>query len=284
MSKVKELFFGRQLVIGTKHEKQKVIAPIIEKVIGVSCFVSDGFDTDSLGTFTGEIERADDPLTTVRKKCIAAMDASDCDLGIASEGSFGGHPASPFIPADDELLLFIDRKNGIEVSARELSTSTNFRAEEINNEKQLLEFASKVGFPTHALILRRSPKDNSSIIKGITDVEALRAGYQTLMRAYGEAFAETDMRAMNNPTRMQVIEGLTRKLADSIISCCPSCDMPGFGIIETKSGLPCAYCQLPTRSILSFLFQCKHCFHMEEKMYPQHKMFCDPMYCDYCNP
>jgi hypothetical protein len=284
MTKVENLFAGRKLVIGTKHDKEKVIAPIIEKVIGVNCFIPENFDTDLLGTFTGEIDRQDDPLVTVRKKCLAAMDATNCDLGIASEGSFGAHPVSPFISADEELLIFIDRQNRIEVTARELSTSTNFRAEEITSENQLLEFASKVGFPTHALILRRSAKDITSITKCINDVDTLKAKFHALMNDYGEAFAETDMRAMYNPTRMQVIEGLTKKLADNIRSSCPVCEMPGFNITEVKSGLPCEYCHLPTRSILSWVLQCKHCLHQEVKMYPQGKRYCDPMYCDYCNP
>lgn len=283
-SLAEKLFAGRKLVVGTKHDKEKVIAPVIEKAIGVHCFVAENFDTDSLGTFTGEIERADDPLTTVRKKCLSAMDASDCDLGIATEGSFGSHPDSFFLPADDEFMIFIDRKNGIEVIARELSASTNFRAEEINSEKQLLEFAEKAGFPAHALILRRSREDNVSIIKGITDLEVLKAQYRAFYEGYGVVFAETDMRAMYNPTRMNVIARLAPKLAAHIMSCCPKCEMPGYNIAKANEGLPCEYCHSPTRSILSYTYHCKHCHHSEEKMHPQGKRFCDPMYCDYCNP
>ena len=212
------------------------------------------------------------------------MDAAHCDLGIASEGSFGAHPVSFFIPADDELMIFIDRKNGIEVTARELSTSTNFRAEEIKSEQQLLDFAQAVGFPSHALILRRSHQDNTSIIKGITDPAVLKASYHALNNAYGEVWAETDMRAMYNPTRMNVIAGLAQKLAANIMSCCPNCHMPGFNMTEAKTGLPCEYCHSPTRSTLSHIYACKHCAHREEKMYPHGKKFCDPMYCDLCNP
>lgn len=50
-------FSQRKLVIATKHHKEKVIAPLIEKVLGVECFVGKNFDTDTLGTFTGEVER-----------------------------------------------------------------------------------------------------------------------------------------------------------------------------------------------------------------------------------
>lgn len=284
MTKVERLFAGRKLVIGTMHEKEKVIAPIIEKVIGVNCFRPENFNTDLLGTFTGEIDRPDDPLVTVRKKCLTAMDATDCDLGIASEGSFGPHPASFFLPADDELMIFIDRKYGIEVIARELSTATNFCTEEISNEKQLLEFAARAGFPSHGLILRNSTENNTAIIKGITDLDILKKEYNILKNLYGKVFAQTDMRAMYNPGRMSVIKSLTQKLADKILSCCPQCDMPGFNITEVKSGLPCQLCHSPTRSILSHIYKCKHCHFKEEKLYPNNKKYCDPMYCDHCNP
>ena len=117
----KQIFKGRKLLIATKHEKEKVIAPILEKELGVKCFVVKNFDTDKLGTFTGEIDRIDDPITTVRNKCIMAMELMNCDLAIASEGSFGAHPTIYFVPADDEFLIFIDKKNGLEIIAREIS-------------------------------------------------------------------------------------------------------------------------------------------------------------------
>ncbi|MFV5690319.1 hypothetical protein [Flavobacterium sp. ZT3R25] len=39
-----------------------MIAPILENELGVSCIVSDKFDTDTLGTFSGEIARKEDAL------------------------------------------------------------------------------------------------------------------------------------------------------------------------------------------------------------------------------
>jgi len=62
------MFKGRSLVIATKHEKEKVIAPLLEQALNVVCFIQEGFDTDTLGTFTGEIERELDPIATARQK------------------------------------------------------------------------------------------------------------------------------------------------------------------------------------------------------------------------
>lgn len=200
------MFKGRKLLIATKHEKEKVIAPILEKELGVSWFVINDFDTDELGTFTREIERKDDPIITARKKCLLAMELTNCDLAVASEGSFGPHPTIYFVPADDEFLLFIDKKNDLEIIVRELSTETNFNGAEIKTEMELKEFSAQANFPTHRLILRKSKNDFRNMVKGINNIELLNNTFNNLIAEYGTAYIETDMRAMYNPTRMKVIE------------------------------------------------------------------------------
>ena len=101
-----EIFEGRRLVIATKHHKETVIAPLLEQHLGVQCFVPNDFDTDALGTFTGEVARKEDALSTARQKCLLAMQKTNCDLGIASEGSFGPHPSIFMAHADNEFLIF----------------------------------------------------------------------------------------------------------------------------------------------------------------------------------
>lgn len=278
------MFQGRKLIIATKHQKESVIAPILEKELGVRCFVDETFDSDALGTFTGEIERELDPIATVRKKCLLAMQLNNCDLGVASEGSFGPHPSIFFVTADDEFLIFIDSKNGIEIIVRELSTSTNFDGKQIENQRALLEFAHQTGFPKHGLILRKSKNENKDIYKGITDIEILKKIFEQLHSKYNSVYAETDMRAMYNPTRMRVIEQATQKLVQKIKSTCPRCQTPGFEIADAKKGLECGLCGSPTNSILSYIYVCQHCKFTKEEMYPHQKTTEDPTYCDYCNP
>ena len=212
------MFQDRKLIIATKHEKEKVIAPLLEKALGVSCFVNENFDTDVLGTFTGEIERELDPIATSRQKCLMAMELTNCDLGIASEGSFGPHPSMFFVSADDEFLIFIDKKNDLEIIARELSTATNFNGKEIKSEEELLEFAHSVNFPSHGLILRKAKSDNDNIIKGITNINHLKDAFIELFDKFKSVYVETDMRAMYNPSRMKVIEAATQKLINKINS------------------------------------------------------------------
>lgn len=104
------IFQNRKLIIATKLHKEKVIATILEKELGVSCFIDETFETDALGTFTGEVERKLDPISTARQKYLRATKANNCDLGIASEGSFAPHPSMHLISANDEFLIFIDKK------------------------------------------------------------------------------------------------------------------------------------------------------------------------------
>lgn len=278
------MFKDRTLIIATKHKKESVIAPILEKELGVSCFVDHAFDTDEMGTFTGEVERKLDPISTVREKCLRAMSLSNCDLGVASEGSFGPHPTMYYLNADDEFLIFIDRKKNIEVIVRELSTDTNFNGKLIQTQEELLEFVNISDFPKHGLILRKSKDENTDIHKGITDLKNLKQIFGFLHSKYNAVYVETDMRANYNPTRMSVIEKATQKLVEKIKSTCPHCQTPGFGITETTRGLPCNLCGLPTKSTLSYIYACKHCQFIKEEMYPNKKITEDPTYCDYCNP
>lgn len=70
------MFQGRKLLIATKHKKEKVISPIIESELGVISEINTLFDTDSLGTFSGEIDRKDDVITTLKKKMFTSYGSS----------------------------------------------------------------------------------------------------------------------------------------------------------------------------------------------------------------
>ncbi len=278
------MFSGRTLMIATMHDKESVIAPIMEKELGVKCITPINFNSDDLGTFTGEIERKDDPIATARKKCIIAMELNNCDMAIASEGSFGPHPSMYFLPADDEFLIFIDKKNGLEIIVRELSTETNYNATEVKSENELKDFSDAVKFPSHGLIIRKHKEDFKNINKGIKDWKILLNTYDQISKEHGIAYVETDMRAMHNPTRMKVIEKAAEKLVNKIQSKCPECNTPGFGITESKKGLPCELCHFPTSSVLSYLYSCLKCSYNKVENFPNLKQVEDPMYCDRCNP
>jgi hypothetical protein len=278
------VFKDRKILIVTKHHKEKVIAPLLENELGLRCFTSEKFDTDSLGTFSGEIPRKNDPLTTLRQKCQLAMEIEGFELAIATEGSFGNHPSIFFAAANDELILFYDQKNNIEIVERVLSLNTNFNESRIESRPQLEDFLHKVQFPSHGVILKDT-KDNPTFIqKGIASWEQLEQ-YYAVFAAENKAFhIETDMRALYNPTRMAVIEEACQKLIKKIQTACPNCQTPGFGIVNAEEGLPCEWCAQPTRSTLAHVYECKNCNHQERAYFPNQKKTEDPMYCDFCNP
>ena len=278
------MFAKRKLFIATKHQKETVITPLLEKQLGVFCFTMEDFETDNLGTFCGEKLREQDPLSTLRAKCDQGRIHSRRDLVIANEGSFGGHPSFPFAQADDEIVMLKDYKNNLEIVARELSLSTNLNASKIEDEQQLLAFAKKIQFPAHAIILKYT-KDNARIIyKGIQNKILLTQKFRQLKAKYGYAFAKTDMRARYNPTRMAVIEKAVLNLIKKIKNNCPQCHTPGFDVVKVDSGLPCENCCTPTRSVLSCTYECKECAYTEKEFYPKQKRTEDPNFCDNCNP
>ncbi|MGB0166376.1 MAG: DUF6671 family protein [Luteibaculum sp.] len=277
-------FENRQIVIATKHRKEQVIAPILKKELNLRPLILPHLDTDLFGTFTGEVERDLDPLSTARKKCNWALDQSGYDLALASEGSFGPHPSLVFVNADDEILLLLDRANNLEIVVREISTQTNFASTRIESEKELFEFAAQVQFPSHALILRPSSSSKEAIFKGIQQEKDLLKAFRLLRNQYSSIQVETDMRALFNPSRMLVIEKACLQLVEKLKNGCPQCQTPGFGVVERKKGLPCAQCGFPTESTLSHIYKCQNCAYEKEVRYPRAKKFEEPGYCNFCNP
>ena len=177
------MFDGRRLVVATMHQKEKVIAPILNATLGVTCFVSHELNTDQFGTFSGEIARTLSPLNAARAKCDLAHQHTGCDLVLATEGSFGPHPNLFFIPANEELMLLRDYKNNLSIWTSILSTETNFNSLEISNAKQLADFAKSIGFPSHNLILLSS--DRSVIRKDFNTLEEANQALVELTKGDG---------------------------------------------------------------------------------------------------
>lgn len=278
------VFQGRTLHVATMHGKERVLGPMLERDLGVRVSLPPGLDTDCLGTFSGERERIGDVLSVLRAKCRMAMEATGGDLALASEGCFGPHPTLCFVPADEEWVMLMDCSQDLEVVGRVLSTETNYAFQEVSDWQALERFATEVRFPSHGLILRDRCDGSKSMVKGLIDWNDLRLSFDKLMRISGGVDALTDMRAMFNPTRMQVIGEACRNLIDRLKSACPACARLGYGVTESRPGLPCRQCLFPTRSVLYSVFSCAGCGHREDRVHPHGKTHEDPMYCDVCNP
>jgi hypothetical protein len=279
----KVTYTHESMFIATRHNKEQVIAPIFQQVFDAKPFVSSFIDTNQFGTFTKEIERKDDPVKTLRKKCTYGNQLSACPYVIASEGSFGAHPAIPFANSNEEIVMFKDFKNDLEIIGRYLSIKTNLFDGQINTMEELEEAIAKINFPSHGLIVKDIEQEEV-ILKNINDHEQVQRFVRACLKSGHKLSVSSDMRAVNNPTRMQNIEKATQSLVENMRSYCPSCDSPGFVVKEMKPGLPCSSCGIPTRSILTAIKLCQKCNNKEELKYPNSKQFENPMYCDFCNP
>jgi len=271
---------GKTAIVCTMHGKETVIESALRS-LGLK-WISATIDTDQFGTFSGEVERVHSPLEIARKKCQLAFDNTDASIAIASEGSFGPHPTIPFLPVNEEILLFLDREQDLEISISSLSTDTNFSSKYCASWEEVQMFAERIGFPTHGLILKADGL--TKVHKGIDHPDLLKALFEQVKETSNGFTLETDMRAMFNPTRMKHIYSAAEKLSSKLLSCCPSCHKPGFGEERFESGLPCALCGLPTDSILFKEITCKHCKHQSIFHFPNEKQLEDPQFCSYCNP
>ncbi|MBD2362541.1 hypothetical protein H6G36_15340 [Anabaena minutissima FACHB-250] len=283
-----ELFSDRLAVIATMHHKEKVIAPLLEQELGIRAIVPQGFNTDIFGTFTREIKRPGTQIAAAKLKAEKALEITGETLAIASEGSFNPHPIIPYIYANLEIVIFLDKANNLEIIGEEFSTETNFNHQVVKSLAEAYEFAYKIGFPEHGICLWFEVSENrhSEIIKGInTEENFLKAVNFALENSYkNEINLEPDMRAIYNPIRMKNIEKATRNLLQKITNCCPKCQTPGFEVTERIPGLPCELCHTPTTLTHVAIYQCKKCGFRQEQLFPHGQEFANPAQCMYCNP
>lgn len=286
-SPTQDWFRDRPLILATKHCKEQVMAPLLEAALGVKVSVPPGFDTDQFGTFTREIKRPGDQRTAARLKAEKVLLLTGETLAIASEGSFGPHPAFPYVACDREMVLLLDQQHQLEVVGEVLATETNYRQQVIQSWAEAMEFATKVGFPEHGLVVMAEPQgsDRCHIFKGITVLSDLEAAVTEVLQSnQGQAHMETDMRALYNPTRMKVIAQATQDLIQKLNQACPNCGAPGFQVVKRNPGLPCELCGLPTELTRSVIYQCQKCHFQQEAPSAEGRSVADPTYCSYCNP
>ncbi len=280
------LFKGRKLVIATMHKKERVIAPLLKRHLGVEIVVPKQFNSDKFGTFTRDIKRAGDQLEVARAKLHAAMEIESVDLGVSSEGSFGAHPSVPFIQSNLELLLFVDKKNGYEIRGHHRTSETNIGGEYVATVEEALNFAKKLGFPEHGVIVRKSKDGNSGIYKNIeTEEDFIKTTSKLLNSIFTKRiFIESDMRAHKNPTRMKAIAKAMEDLIQNITSLCPQCHAPGFVVIDSEKGLACSLCGTSTDLPMYDIYNCSMCNYKEKKLVTKYGKTANPQYCGYCNP
>lgn len=270
------IYQGKRAVLATQHGKEVAVAPSFLSTLGLEVIVPAVLDTDSLGTFTGEVARSGSMLETALRKARMGITASGLPVAIASEGSFGPHPVIPFLPTGHEVLVFVDVERGLEIFEECLSAQTNFASLEVVPGTDVDAFLLRVGFPEHALVVRVG----ETLAKGVTS----RSHLMRLLAAGAPAYLETDMRAHLNPTRMAAIAKLADRLAKRIAAACPACGAPGFGTIRAERGLPCSNCGAQTQLINRVVAGCALCPHEQGGPRLDGRLTATPAECPECNP
>lgn len=279
-------FKGKKAVLATMHGKEQSITPILAPKTGLDIVVPDAFDTDKFGTFTRDIKRPGNQLAAARKKAFAAMELTGSNIGIASEGVFGSHPLIPLLPFNHELIVLIDKTNGLEIIGTHSSSQTNMAGAYVTSVQEAVELATQWGFPQDGVIVRKRKNGKKGIEKRITDEKSLREAVEKILSKpfTTKAYIETDMRAHKNSKRRVVIEQAAHDLAENILSLCPTCQMPGFSKQAVASYVLCGGCGRPSTTPATYVYRCNLCNTSEERSNLMAPTKADPVSCSFCNP
>lgn len=277
------LYQKQHVAFLTQHGKAAWVAPSLEPALGCRIVVTQGYDTDQLGTFSGEIAREQSQLATARTKAKIAMALTGARLGLGSEGAFTSDPFGGLIPWNVELLVWLDGVRGLEIVGMAQGPARSLQRD-IDALPDLVKVAVEAGFPEHHLMLRPHTARGAPLVKGIHEWEALKQVFLDCQAASGHGLVsvENDLRAFCNPTRQAMIQRASMDLLKKLQSACPRCAMPGFAITSHQPGLRCRDCHQPTRLAREYIWHCAACHHRHCD--PAHDHFADPARCDACNP
>lgn len=280
----KHQYFGKNIVLTSKHEKLKLLKPAFDEHIGCKLFEIN-LDTDQLGTFSGEIERVAPSRETAIQKARLGMKETGLLIGIASEGSVGPDPIVPFIHSNIEHLVLVDDENEIVISEMYRSFDISVATVTAALGQDIADFLVKVDFPRHRLIVRPNMKEVSNCIKGITNLEELSEAIKksSEISPDGMVIIESDLRAMHSPSRQKNIRQVAKLMAVRVGQLCPQCRIPGWGKIGYEKGLNCSECGFENLSaIRQEKLGCVKCDYHQLGALIATSL--NPTQCELCNP
>jgi hypothetical protein len=222
----------QRVALITKHEKARWIAPYLAP-LGYEVFESSMFDTDILGTFSGEVERTLSPMDAALTKATKACELTQTDWGLGSEGSFGGGPAPGMINWNDELLCLYQASTGMAIYAH-AAGPTSVQELTLNGKVPLKQ--KLLLLPKQCWILRI----DKGIQKGLSG-EQLLDRLEQISASSQNIKIEPDLRAMNCPQRQQMITKAAEDLVRRLSETCPQCQAFNFVIKEKHAGLHCTF-------------------------------------------
>lgn len=260
------------ITLVTKHQKAKLIAPALA-ALNIDVVECSAFDTDTLGTFSGEITRTLSPKQAALTKAKKACELTGAEWGLGSEGSFGGGPYPGLMNWNEEILCLYhrDTQNVIYAYASGPTLVNAINASTLSDLENALE-----KYPNQHWMLTFEDQ----LYKGLSAQHVLDVVSQK--KRVAPYHVKPDLRAMYCPERQKMIRQAASNLAVRLQSPCPACDAPDFVIKSLETGLSCRACSLPTERIKSRIKRCDSCHHQEVIAATEKQA--DPMYCPLCNP
>jgi hypothetical protein len=259
----------------TKHDKARVIEPVLCEVFSVDIVSTDAFDTDTLGTFDNTVARKLSPVETAFKKAYLACELTGLTQGMGSEGSFNSMITG--VTVNHEVLAFVDTENKLEIIAF-AEQFIGLRGIEAKDEVELAEkmqpFIEHYG-QTQKWMLEQS----QGWVKGL-DYSDLLENITTW-----PCNIEPDFRAMNCPARQTTIAMAAKDLVRRLQSTCPKCDSVNFvEKLDPKNirFLPCELCGSESTKRAPLSLKCDVCGFTEEQ--DTETTSASAMYCTVCNP
>jgi hypothetical protein len=257
----------------TKHDKVRLIAPVLHQAMGIELIHTDGFDTDNLGSFAGEQPRIMTPAECALRKAALAAELTGEPLGLGSEGSFSPGPYG-LGTYNLELLCCVNVNEGWQVTGRFYGPAA-VQHWSIETLAQLETALSTV--PSEQKLLLQQ---HAILHKGLSINDARLTG-STLL-ATGSLTLSYDLRAHCCPERQQHIVLAAQDLVARLQSQCPQCNTPGFWPDKAIPGLPCQDCDSPTSLTRLRQACCQRCHYTESQAVAQ--LYADAQYCPVCNP
>lgn len=283
MTSILDSYRGQSVALATLHQKGALIAPTFLSTLGMQV-VEIKVDTDSLGSFAGEVERVGTQIETARKKALLGIEKSGFKFGLASEGSIGADPQIGLLTSDIETIVSIDTVNSLEIIEHYKSFDIIAQKIEFAEGIDLDTFLLKSDFPTHKLIVRSEYGYRQVAGKDIATIEDLMSAIEKAQSLKSNPIIiESDLRAHCPPSRSTNIKVTAERLALKIATLCPDCQSPGWGVVKPLLGLSCSECgQESDSAVRARLYGCLCCTYSVAGDPIADSI--DPSKCNWCNP
>lgn len=239
-------YAGQCIVLNTANAKSVAIAPLLWEKLGVGVIEH----TSGSAAFSGaDVPLAEEDLLSVaRRKAehTQALLGDKAPLALATAARFSPPPSMSGTRQHHEVLYFIDRTQNFTLSVSTVTEQTNYRSQVVSSFEELMDFANRVSFPSHALILRPyHALTGKSHFKGLHSQEALEQAYAACLKDSSDkkVWVQTDMHVQHNPSRKAILQALAVKLASRLQTHCPACLSPGWGAADDAAEvLECPAC------------------------------------------